>query len=650
MDLLGANGKIDGILAAQVLLDGGVFFFKPGELYFDGNHHQVKGMQANTSAMMDFPGVFDKMNALAPELVNLMVYIEKNTAFRVSKSDLGADIQEFLQNEDMTGMTFLYLFKWHLLALNRDENGITASMETRVRANIPNAEAKVRELVKMLVSYNGTDPGTVNINIIEVDKNGNEVPKEEAPAADAMAPVAAPAADAMAPIADPMAPVADPAADAMAPVAAPAADAMAPVAAPAADMLAPAAAPVADMLATPAPTPVAAASAAEETNIPASDVTQVASIVETTVSDVGAMDPVAAPTIQSAVPTPAAVSAAAAAENVLPAEVTTYMNTVKPKLQRIVAEWEKCKEEFTNELKDVRFTGFSDPKIKEYRDKIADKQEEFGGDLEEILEDLYDHIEEIESAGATEEVMKATLEIERDCYSELEGLTTDFVNLGEVDYRITRRCSRNHEKWATTYDALPSVVREIEEEKRNAARKEIEIEINEIRTNINQMVKDYNDAKAVVEYAQQQLASSQGNLEQDRKKLVVRAEAAVGAVEEKIRDNNMRIEELELENKKLDDELKDASGFAIGRKKSIRDTIEYNMEYINKYRDVGANLEKEKQAVADEWNRKLQDLVGDNDKMQTEIDENTAKMTALEQSVAAEKQNLQQKEAELARI
>lgn len=45
MDLIGKNGKIDGILAAQVLLDGGVFFFKPGELYYDGTYHQVKGMQ-----------------------------------------------------------------------------------------------------------------------------------------------------------------------------------------------------------------------------------------------------------------------------------------------------------------------------------------------------------------------------------------------------------------------------------------------------------------------------------------------------------------------------------------------------------------------------------------------------------------------------
>ncbi|MDE6852474.1 MAG: hypothetical protein K2J67_08295, partial [Lachnospiraceae bacterium] len=132
MDLIGKNGKIDGVLAAQVLLDGGVFFFKPGELYYDGSYHQIKGMQANTAAMRDFPGIFDQMDSLAPQLVNLMVYVEKNINFRVKYEDLGKEVHEFLQNEDMTGMTFLYLFKWHLLALNRSATGITVSMESRV--------------------------------------------------------------------------------------------------------------------------------------------------------------------------------------------------------------------------------------------------------------------------------------------------------------------------------------------------------------------------------------------------------------------------------------------------------------------------------------------------------------------------------------
>ncbi len=587
MDLIGKNGKIDGILAAQVLLDGGVFFFKPGELYYDGTYNQVKGMQANTTAMRDFPGIFDKMDTLAPELVNLMVYIEKNTMFRVKLEDLGEEIREFLQNEDMTGMTFLYLFKWHLLALNRNVDGITVSMETRVYTGIPDAKKKVRELVEMLVGYNGTDPKSVAINVVEVDEHGNEVKRAE----EEETPVPAEA---------------------------------------------------------PAPAPMEAPATAQHEEIESSDTTQVASIVETAVSDSGAMDPVAEP-MQTTVASPVAVAAATPAA-ALPAEFSSYADDVKPKLQKVADGWTQYLEEFKKELSTVRFTGFSDPKIKEMRDKIADKQEDFGGDLEEILEDLYDHIDELDGKGVPEDVMKSVLDLERDCYAELTNLRVEFDNIGAVEYRISRRCSRKHEQWEDVYRKLPSVLKAAEEERKNQARKQVEDEINEIRAQINLMVKNYNDAKAVVEYAQKQLESSKGNFEEDRKKLVARGEAAVGAVDQRIRENNMRIEEMEVENKKLEDELKDASGFALGRKKTIRDTIEYNMSFINKYRDVGQNLEAERQQVADEWNRKLHDLVGDTDKLKHEITENMGKMKQLEQSVAAEKQSLLQKEAELSKM
>ena len=544
-------------------------------------------MQANTTAMRDFPGIFDKMDTLAPELVNLMVYIEKNTMFRVKLEDLGEEIREFLQNEDMTGMTFLYLFKWHLLALNRNVDGITVSMETRVYTGIPDAKKKVRELVEMLVGYNGTDPKSVAIKVVEVDEHGNEVKRAE----EEETPVPAEA---------------------------------------------------------PAPAPMEAPSTAQHEEIESSDTTQVASIVETAVSDSGAMDPVAEP-MQTTAASPVAVAAATPAA-ALPAEFSSYADDVKPKLQKVADGWTQYLEEFKKELSTVRFTGFSDPKIKEMRDKIADKQEDFGGDLEEILEDLYDHIDELDDKGVPEDVMKSVLDLERDCYAELTNLRVEFDNIGAVEYRISRRCSRKHEQWEDVYRKLPSVLKAAEEERKNQARKQVEDEINEIRAQINLMVKNYNDAKAVVEYAQKQLESSKGNFEEDRKKLVARGEAAVGAVDQRIRENNMRIEEMEVENKKLEDELKDASGFALGRKKTIRDTIEYNMSFINKYRDVGQNLEAERQQVADEWNRKLHDLVGDTDKLKHEITENMGKMKQLEQSVAAEKQSLLQKEAELSKM
>ena len=582
MDLIGNNGKIDGVLAAQVLLEGGVFFFKPGELYYDGTYHQIRGMQANTAAMREFPGLFDRMDALAPELVNLMVYIEKNVKFRVKVDDLGQEIRQFLQNEDMTGMTFLYLFKWHLLALKRTVDGITAAMESRVRACIPEAATKVRELIEMLIAYNGTDPKNVPITVVEIDSQGKLVQQEAAQIPQgAVAPMAAPAA-------------------------------------------------------------------APEQEQPAGDATQVNSIVGTAVSDKGVMDPVAAPTTQTTAANPMEVAQANAAA--LPADFGSYVEGVKPKLQQVATGWQQYLAEFKNTLASVQFTGFSDPKIKEMRDSLADKQEDFGAELEEILDDLYEHINALEAQGVAEDVMKSVLDLEQDCYGELTGLRASFDYIGDVEYRISRRCSRNHEHWEEVYKTLPSVLRVADEEKKNQARKQIEIEINEIRENINIMVKNYNDAKAVVEYAQQQLEASQGNGGEDRKKLMARADAAIGAIDERIRENNMRIEEMEVENRRLEDELKDVGGFALGRKKSIRGTIEYNNSFIEKYRTVGSNLEKERQEVAEEWNQKLEGLTGDNGKLQEEIAQNLEKMKQLEQSVAAEKQSLMQKEAELAKV
>lgn len=111
--------------------------------------------------------------------------------------------------------------------------------------------------------------------------------------------------------------------------------------------------------------------------------------------------------------------AAATPAAALPAEFSSYADDVKPKLQKVADGWTQYLEKFKKELSTIRFTGFSDPKIKEMRDKIADKQEDFGGDLEEILEDLYDHIDELDDKGVPEDVMKSVLDLERDCYANL---------------------------------------------------------------------------------------------------------------------------------------------------------------------------------------------------------------------------------------
>lgn len=824
MDLIGKNGKIDGVLAAQVLLDGGVFFFKPGELYYDGSYHQIKGMQANTAAMRDFPGIFDQMDSLAPQLVNLMVYVEKNINFRVKYEDLGKEVHEFLQNEDMTGMTFLYLFKWHLLALNRSATGITVSMESRVKNGIPDAEEKVRQLVEMLIAYDGTDPNTMRITVIEVDANGKEVPKAEPlpmttsipepaptsapssvaidplpPTADARTisvtgnvaqgltagtasvvpdplPLSSPAVNPVAeplppsnalidsgvPVAEPLppsnalidsgVPVAEPLPpsnaliDSGVPVAEPlppsneliggAAPAVDPVAAsgglaggvaPALDPLPPSneliggVAPAVDPVASsngliggaaPAVDPIASSNGLIGGAAPAVDpiassnglIGGAAPAVDPIVSSNGliggeapaesvaipisgqAADPIsesipisvsapaAAPAVNpafvdpaiptaepSAMPTPmpmpmssavptAVPSVAAAPSAPIPPELSQYLDEIKPKMQTIIAEWSKYSDEFVQKISNEQFSGFSDPRIKEYRDEIGEKQEDFGEELEEILENLNEHIEQIDAQGVSEDVMKSVLDQERECYSGLLDLKVNLETIGEVDYRISRRCSKNHEKWEKKYNSLSTVVKAVEEEKKNQEVQRITNEIAIANENLEAMNREYADAKATIEISQAGLESKQDNLDQDRQKLMTRAEAAIGVVEDKIKENSNLIEELEVENKRLESELKDTKGFALGRKRTIRDTIDYNMEFINKYQEVAKSLEEEKKKVTEEWNAKLDNLVGDNDHLQALVTETTEKMQALEQSIAAEQEKLQKLQEELVNV
>ena len=107
------------------------------------------------------------------------------------------------------------------------------------------------------------------------------------------------------------------------------------------------------------------------------------------------------------------------------------------------------------------------------------------------------------------------------------------------------------------------------------------------------------------------------------------------------------IEELECENKRLDSELKDAGSFALGRKRPIRDTIDYNKGFINKYQEVAKSLEEEKKKVTEEWDAKLENLVGDNDHLQALVTETTERMRTLEQNIASEQEKLQKLQAEL---
>ena len=69
-DVVGKNGKVNGIFAAQVLLGEDLFFFNDGEIAFDGEHHIIRGIQINAAKVEEVSGLLENAQALAMGLAD----------------------------------------------------------------------------------------------------------------------------------------------------------------------------------------------------------------------------------------------------------------------------------------------------------------------------------------------------------------------------------------------------------------------------------------------------------------------------------------------------------------------------------------------------------------------------------------------------
>ena len=180
-DVVGKNGKVNGIFAAQVLLGEDLFFFNDGEIAFDGEHHLLKGIQVNGEKVGEIPGLLENAQALAMGLADCMMTIEQNEKLMCSLSDIDEELRYYINDENLTGITLMHLFAWHLLKIvegdvmgDAIENTINESVgkhdytiigDTRVLNGIPNSHEMIDELIHSLLIYNDDDRD-INVNYI----------------------------------------------------------------------------------------------------------------------------------------------------------------------------------------------------------------------------------------------------------------------------------------------------------------------------------------------------------------------------------------------------------------------------------------------------------------------------------------------------
>lgn len=180
-DVVGKNGKINGIFAAQVLLGEDLFFFNDGEIGFDGEHHMIRGIQINAEKVNEIPGFLENAQALAMGLADCMMTVEQNEKLMCPLSDIDDELKYYINGENLTGITLMHLFAWHLLKITEGdlmgdaiESATNKSMskhdftivgDTRVLNGIPDSHARIDELIHSLLRYNDDDRD-ISVNYI----------------------------------------------------------------------------------------------------------------------------------------------------------------------------------------------------------------------------------------------------------------------------------------------------------------------------------------------------------------------------------------------------------------------------------------------------------------------------------------------------
>ena len=174
-NIVGKNGTLNGIFATSTLLGEDIFFFNPGEISYDGENHVIRGIQLNEEKVHMIPNLMDNAQMLAEGLIDCMNEVEENDKLKCDLSDIDSELYSYINNENLTGITLMHLFAWHLLKIvegnvigtgdspkkntDRSVNKVDYTIigDIRVLNGIPNSQDMIDELIHTLLRYNDDD-------------------------------------------------------------------------------------------------------------------------------------------------------------------------------------------------------------------------------------------------------------------------------------------------------------------------------------------------------------------------------------------------------------------------------------------------------------------------------------------------------------
>ena len=75
MDLLNKNGKLSAMFIVSKLLGDDIFFFLDHEIVYDGQSHQLAGIQFNGDKLGLYPEIENNMDNFAYGVFECMCYV-----------------------------------------------------------------------------------------------------------------------------------------------------------------------------------------------------------------------------------------------------------------------------------------------------------------------------------------------------------------------------------------------------------------------------------------------------------------------------------------------------------------------------------------------------------------------------------------------
>lgn len=153
-DYLDENGKLDAVIVAQLFAGDVLFFNTPFER--NGDNLTALSPQFNLPKMSEHPCIVQNVRAFAAALSDLMLELDADKDLTLPKETVHGTILRVLQDDRLTGLSFMNLLADHMIKIkrNEDESEYLIYVDRNILAGIPDAYHYICKFLKFAHRYN----------------------------------------------------------------------------------------------------------------------------------------------------------------------------------------------------------------------------------------------------------------------------------------------------------------------------------------------------------------------------------------------------------------------------------------------------------------------------------------------------------------